>query len=269
MRTARRATHQGDVRIRVLGSVEVERANSLIPLAGQRQRALLAALTMDHGKVVPVDYLIDVLWDQDPPPSARAKIQSHVSALRRALGYGSRAGEGALVTKPSGYVLLAADIQLDLAEFGWLTARGREASAHRRWAEASALFGEALSLWRGPAYADVMSRAVRSAAAALEENRLLAAESKAEADLALGHYEVIVAELSGQLVRHPLRERLRVQLMRALYQLGSRADALALYRAGRRAMIDELGLEPSQELRELHQSILAGHPAPMRKLPDT
>jgi DNA-binding SARP family transcriptional activator len=249
------------VQINVLGPIEVHDGGRTIVLTGQRQRALLAALTLEQGKVVPVDRLVDILWDANPPATARAKIHAHVSALRHALGYSARTGAGPLLTRPPGYALDLRGITLDLVEFGSLTARGRESAVTQAWAGASGLFAQALALWRGQAYADVTSRLISSAAAALEEIRLLAVESKAEADLALGQCQTVVAELSRELVKNPFRERLRLHLMVALYRLGSRADALAVYREGRRAMIEELGLEPGQQLRQLHQSILADLPA--------
>ena len=249
------------MRIGVLGPIQLLDGSRTILLAGQRQRALLAALTLDHGKVVPVDRLVDVLWDAEPPATARAKVQAHVSALRRVLGYGAGPDRGPLLTIPPGYSLTLSGISLDLAEFARLSAQGRQAASVGQWTAASAVFEAALTLWRGPAYADVISHAIRAAAVPLDESRLLAVEAKAEADLELGRNETVVAQLYDQVTRHPLRERLRVQLMLALYQRGSRADALAVYRNGRRAMIDELGLEPSLPLRRLHQRMLADEPA--------
>jgi DNA-binding SARP family transcriptional activator len=125
---------------------------------------------------------------------------------------------------------------------------------------ASELFGAGLVLWRGTAFADVTSPLIRSAATALEERRLLAVEAKAEADLALGHNELVLAELPSWLSAHPLRERLRALLILALYRRGCRADALVLHRTGRQVMIEELGLEPGPQLLRLHQLILAGDP---------
>ncbi len=244
------------MRVRVLGPVEAELDGRLIRLAGQRQRALLAALALDHDKVVPVDRLVDALWDTSPPVTARAKIHAYVSALRQAFGQPTTHPRGPLVTTAPGYVLSCQGAELDLAEFESLTTRARSAGGSGQPDTASEAFASALALWRGPAFADVSSLVIRAAAAALEELRLLAVEAKAEADLSLGRPEVVAAELSAGLVTHPCRERLRGLMMLALYRLGCRADALKLYRDGHRLMVAELGLEPGPELRQLHQRIL-------------
>lgn len=244
------------MRVRVLGPVEAELDGRMIRLAGQRQRALLAALALDHGRVVPVDRLVDTLWDTNPPNRARSKIHSHVSALRQAFGQQAK-DCSPLATATFGYILSRQDVELDLAEFESLTIRARWAAGHGQPDTASQSFGSALALWRGPAFADVSSLVIRAAAAALEDRRLLAVEAKAEADLALGRPDTVAAELSAGLAMNPCRERLRGLLMLAYYRLGCRTDALKLYRDGHRLMVAELGLEPGPELRQLHQRILA------------
>jgi DNA-binding SARP family transcriptional activator len=247
--------------VEVLGPIEVSESGRAIHLAGQRQRALLAALALDHGRVVPVARLVDVLWDCHPPVTARAKVQAHVSSLRQALGQGGRGPGGAIVTRPPGYTLSGAGIHVDLAEFEALRALASAARESGQWALASEQYAAALALWRGPACADVTSSLIRAAAVALEERRIFAVEAKAEADLNLGRNETVAAELATPLAMDPLRERLRALAMQALYRLGCRADALGLYREGRRIMISELGLEPGPQLRSLHQRILADDPA--------
>jgi DNA-binding SARP family transcriptional activator len=127
-------------------------------------------------------------------------------------------------------------------------------------ARAAEGFGTALELWRGPAFADVENATLQAASASLEERRLMALENKAECNLALGRYERVIAEASGQRASRPLRERLRALLMLALYYRGCRTDALAVYRVGRRILVDELGLEPGPELRRLHSAILSESP---------
>ena len=251
--------------IEVLGPIEVTEPGRVIRLAGQRQRALLAALVLDQGRVVSVTRLVDVLWGFDPPATARAKVQAHVSTLRQALG-----AAGVIETRPPGYLLCGRGSQVDLTEFQALRTLAAAAYDAGEWALASQRYAAALALWRGPACADVTSPAIRAAAAALEERRLFAVEAKAEADLALGRCESVAAELAVPLAQHPLRERLRALAMQALYRLGCRADALSLYREGRRVMIAELGLEPGPQLRRLHQGILSDDPAllaPGRDLP--
>jgi DNA-binding SARP family transcriptional activator len=202
-----------------------------------------------------------VLWDASPPATARAKVQTHVSTLRQAIGRDARGSDGPLLTRPPGYALRCDGVELDLAEFEKLTAWAGESAGSGQPAAASGLYADALALWRGSAFADVESPLIRSAAAKLEERRLLAAEAKAEADLTLGQCDRVVAELSPWLAMHPFRERMRAMLMLALYRLGCRADALARYREGRQLMVAELGLEPGPQLRALHQHILADEPA--------
>ncbi len=248
------------MRIGVLGPIQVTADGRTIRLAGQRQRALLAGLTLDLGNVVPVDRLVDILWDLNPPPTARVKVQAHVCAVRQAIGQDSWAASGPLVTRPPGYALCRQGIELDLAEFDALIAQAKAASESRDPAAASELFGAALAIWRGSAFADVRSALIRSAADSIEDRRLLACEAKAEADLALGRSDLVAAELPQWLAPHPFRERMRGMLMLALYRLGCRADALAVYRDGHRLMAAELGLEPGPPLRALHQHILADDP---------
>jgi DNA-binding SARP family transcriptional activator len=254
------------VHVRVLGAIEAASDGQAVRLAGQGQRAVLGALALDHGRPVPVDRLAETIWQSGPPATARTKIQAHVCALRRALGQPARGGCGPLLTTGSGYALCRDCVQLDLAEFDTLAGQGRSALAAGQPGPASRLFADALRLWRGPAFADAVSPALRSAAVPLEERRVLTVEAKAEADLALGRPEVVVAELSSWLVTMPLRELLRGQLMLALYRLGCRADALGIYRAGHRVMIAEAGLEPGPQLRSLHQRLLADDPALMEPL---
>lgn len=244
------------MRVNVLGSVEVIRDGTVIALTG-RQRALLAALAAEYDRVVPVDRLLGVLWNTAPPATARTKLQAHVSALRQAIGQPARQESGPLVTVASGYLLSAAQAEIDLAEFDSLMASAREVHESGHPAVGSDLFARALAIWRGPAFAGVASAALRAAAVPLEERRVLAVEAKAEADLSLGRCAVVAAELPAWLHQLPLRERLRALLMIALYRVGCRAEALQLYREGRQAMVRELGLEPGARLQALHRHILA------------
>lgn len=248
------------MRIEVLGPLQVTADGRTIQLAGQRQRALLAALTLELGNVVSLERLVDVLWDTDPPATARVKVQAHVCALRQAIGPDRPTAGGPLVTRPPGYALGHDGVDLDLAEFDVLTTQAKEASQARQPAAASELYGIALAIWRGPAFADVRSPLIRGAADRLEDRRLLAREAKAEADLALGRSDRVIAELPQWLAAHPFRERMRAMLMLALYRLGCRADALMVYRDGHHLMVAELGLEPGPPLRALHQHILADDP---------
>jgi DNA-binding SARP family transcriptional activator len=245
------------VRVKVLGPMEMAYGGRAVAFAGAGQRALLAMLVLELDRVVPIDRLVDTIWDIRPPTTARNKIQIHVSALRRAIGQSARDRGGPLRTSGTGYMFSSEGVDLDLAEFDAATSAGRAAFKAGRLATASELFAGALALWRGPAFADVASPVIRNAAAGLEERRLLAVEAKAESDLGMGRSETVVAELPVWLASLPMRERMRGLLMTGLYRLGCRADALALYRDGRRIMTTELGLEPSSQLRVLHQRILA------------
>jgi DNA-binding SARP family transcriptional activator len=181
------------VQVRVLGSIEVTRDGQAIRLAGQGQRAVLGALALEPGRPVSVERLAEAIWQFSPPATSRTKIQAHVCALRRSLGQPARGGCGPLLTAGSGYALCRECVQLDLAEFDRLTAKGRRALAAGEPGLAVELFADALALWRGPAFADAVSPALRSAAGPLAERRVLTVEAKAEADLALGCPEVVGA----------------------------------------------------------------------------
>lgn len=252
-----------EMRIHVLGHLEVTHSGAVVRLAGQRQRALLAALVLDIGQIVSVSRLVDVLWGADPPRTARSKLYAHVWALREELDRVAPGSSALLATSSPGYRLASHGVSVDLAEFKELTARGREALNRRDAEVAAELFREALELWRGQPFADVSSSVIAAAAEALSERYLQALEASAEADLALGKCDRVAADLGELLVSHPLRERTRALCMLALYRLGCRADALSLYRAGRQATIAELGLEPGPNLRRLQQQILLDEPALM------
>jgi DNA-binding SARP family transcriptional activator len=165
-----------------------------------------------------------------------------------------------LLTRAPGYVL-ADSVAVDLAEFKELTRRGKVALASGEARPASQCFGAALGLWRGHPFADVSSAYISAAAEGIQELHVLALEAKADADLALGDYDSVVTQVSQWLPSYPLRERLRALCMLAMYRLGCRADALNLYRSGREAIVDALGLEPTAELRTLQQRIIADDPA--------
>ncbi|MFI0479444.1 BTAD domain-containing putative transcriptional regulator [Actinomadura sp. 9N215] len=240
-----------------LGSIEVTSGQREIHLAGQRQRALLSILALDFGRVVPTERIMDAIWNTQPPATARTKLHAHVSALRQTLGQSARDQRGPLITASQGYKLSTNNVELDIAEFFTLTGGGQQAQRAGQYEAASDLYGEALALWRGPAFADVTSAMVRAAAVSLDQHRFLVAESKAEVDLLQNQADMVVRDLSGILASQPLRERSRGLLMKALYSLGCRVEALELYREGHQLMVAELGVEPSAQLRTLHQRILA------------
>jgi predicted ATPase/DNA-binding SARP family transcriptional activator len=225
----------------------------LLPLAGA-QRALLALLLLSANQVVSSDRLIEELWGERSPESGRTALQVRVSQLRKALG-----DAGTLVvTRAPGYVLEVDAEQLDLARFERLVAEADDADPPA----AAAKLREALALWRGPPLADLAYESfAQPAIARLAEVRLVVTEKRIDADLALGRHAEVAAELEALVAEHPLRERMRAQLMLALYRCGRQADALAVYQGARRELVEELGLEPSPPLRELEQSILRQDPS--------
>jgi YVTN family beta-propeller protein len=253
------------MQFRILGSLEVARDGRPVTLGGTRQRAVLAILLLHRQEVVSVDRLVDELWGERPPGTATKTVQVYVSRLRKELG------EGVLLTRGGGYVLDIEPEQLDGARFERLAHEGMGALDRDEVSSARDLFGEALALWRGPALDDLAyEQFAQGEIARLEELRLATLEARIEADLALGRHSELVPELEILVREHPVRERLRAQLILALYRSGRQADALASYRDARRALVEELGLEPSRELKELEQRVLTQDPvldAPARRAP--
>jgi DNA-binding SARP family transcriptional activator len=220
---------------RVLGPLEVREGDQALRLGGRKQRALLALLVLNANRVVSRERLIDELWGDDPPATAVASLQVYVSRLRKVLG------PKVLVTRAPGYVLWVGPGELDLEKFERLRGSGRA--------------GEALALWRGPALAEFSEPFAQVEAARLEGLRLAALEQRIDAELERGLFADSIAELEPLVAEHPHRERFRAQLMLALYRDGRQAEALEAYRQAREAL-DELGIEPSDELRRLERSIL-------------
>ena len=240
----------------MLGPVEVRSGGRPVAIGRGKQRALLALLLLEAGRVVPAERLIDELWGERPPPTAATALQVYVSKLRKALG------GGAIRTSAPGYVLECEPDDLDLRRFERLTADARGADPEH----AARLLREALALWRGSPLADVD---LPVEAARLEELRLAALERRFEAELTLGHGGDLVAELEALVAEHPLREPFRAQLMVALYQAGRQADALDAYRDARRRLLDELGIEPGEQLKATEQAILRHDPSLMTVSPRT
>ena len=237
---------------RILGPLEAYRDGVALATGGPKQRALLALLLLHANEPVSRDVLVDGLWGERPPETAAKALQVYVSQLRRSLGHER------VLTSPGGYELVVAPDGLDLLRFEGLIAQARAAPP----AAAAAKLREALALWRGRALADVADAAFAQAETGrLEELRLAAAEGLVDAELALGHEAELVPELERVVAQNPLRERPRAQLMLALYRSGRQAEALECYQAARRALVDELGVEPSSQLRALHQAILRQDPA--------
>jgi DNA-binding SARP family transcriptional activator len=244
------------VEFRILGPLEVSHGGRPVRIRGAKERALLAILLMHANEVVSVDRLIDELWNDRPPATARKSVQVRIAGLRRALR------DGILSTRGGGYAISLAGDQLDLHRFERLLSEGRELLAGGDARAAAGALGEAISLWRGPALADFAYESfAQLEVARLEELRLAALELRIDAQLALGLPAPVVAELEDLIVAHPLRERLRGQLMLALYRDGRQAEALDVYERTRDQLVAELGIEPGPALRRLQQSILRQDPS--------
>lgn len=249
---------------RILGPLEASRGGRSLRPRGPRQQALLANLLLHANQVVPRSQLIDDLWGDDPPESAAKMVHMYVSELRKLLEPDGAAGDawGMLLTRSPGYMLRIEPDQLDANRFARLIEAGRRALGEARPTEALALLDEALALWRGPPLAEVADRPFAQAEAArLEELRLGAVEDRIEAELALGRDATVVGELEALVGAHPLRERLRRQLMLALYRSGRQAEALEVYKSTRELLINELGIEPSRALHDLERAILRQDPS--------
>src|SRR5215208_2814488 len=240
----------------ILGPLEVRAGDRAVVLGGTKPRGLLAQLLLHANEPVSAERLAVGLWGEDAPADAVKTVQVYIARLRRALG-----DREAVITAGAGYRLRVRPGELDADRFGQLLAAGRDALAVGD-TKAGEVLREALALWRGPPLVELAGMPFAPAEIArLEEQRLEALELRVQADLAAGRHTELVAEL-GRLTReHPLRERLRGQLMLALYRSGRQANALQAYRMARAVLVDELGVEPGEELAELHRAVLAHDPA--------
>src|SRR5262245_43424195 len=237
---------------RILGPLEVVADGAQLSLGGAQQRAVLALLLTRPNEVVSVDRLTHELWAGEPPRTAANTLQYYVSRLRKLLG------ADRIETRPPGYAIRVEPGELDLERFEGLVARGG-AEALR----------DALALWRGPPLAEfAFATFARAEIARLDELRLAALEARIDADLADGRHAAVVGELEALVLEHPLRERLRAQLMLALYRSGRQAEALAAYQDARRALVDELGIEPGAELQRLEKAVLVHDPSLDRVPPE-
>ena len=243
------------MQVRILGPLEVWDDGRVVELGAGRQRALLALLALHSREVMATDRLIDELWGSSPPPTAPKALQNLVSQLRRTLG------PAAIETVPPGYRLPLGARDLDAREFEHLAAEGRR-QLEEDPGRAGRTLREALGLWRGRALADfAYDDFAESEIARLDELRLRATEDRIDADLATGQGAELVTELEPLVSVHPLRDRVRGQLMLALYRSGRQADALEAYRSGRRLLDEELGLAPGAELQRLERAILNHDPS--------
>jgi DNA-binding SARP family transcriptional activator len=232
---------------RILGPLEVSVDDRPVALGGQKLRALLALLLLDAGRVVSTDRILDSLWGEHPPRTAMTSLQNFVSQLRKLLG------PELVETKAPGYRLRIAPAELDLNRFRALVDEARTSPTEERIAR----LNEALALWRGGALADfAFEPFAQNEIARLEELRLGAIEDRIDAELETRLNGAVISELETLLDQHPLRERLRAQLMLALYRSGRQAEALSVYQDVRHALADELGIDPSPTLQNLYSSIL-------------
>jgi len=232
---------------RLLGPLEAVGDDGPLPLGGQKQRAVLALLLLDAGRVVSTDRLVDALWGEEPPRTSATSLQNFISQLRKLLG------PDLLVTRSPGYLLRVDPDALDLDRFTRLVERARRAAPDER----ARLLRAALELWRGEPLAEFRFEPwAQSEVARLAELRLATLEERIEAELEAGRHAELVGELEALVGEHPLRERLRGQQMLALYRSGRQAEALDAYQAARRALVDGLGIDPSPALQRLHASIL-------------
>ncbi len=245
---------------RILGQLEAREGGQVLALGRGKERALLAVLLLSANRSVSVERLLDELWGEAVPETAAKAVQVYVSRLRKALP------PGVVHTTRRGYLVEAPPGSLDLERAETLLEQGRSALAAGRAAEAREKLREALALWRGTALAEFTEPFAHAEGARLEELRLACLEERIDADLALRRESDLVGELEVLIARYPLRERARAQLMLALYRVGRQAEALAVYQDARRVLAEELGIEPSQSLRELQRRILnqdaALEPAP-------
>jgi YVTN family beta-propeller protein len=249
------------MKISLLGAVEASVDGTPIALGGPRQRAVLADLALGVGHVVTPAQLIDDVWGERPPPSAKPTLETYISRLRQILT-SSGSSAVALVTRPGGYLFTAAAPDcIDAFQFRFLAARGDASLARGDVAEARRLVSSAVELWRGQALADIQDAPFAVLAGRrLEEERLAAIETLVESRLAIGQHRDLVPELQTLISGSPYRERFHAQLIVALYRSGRQADALAVFGRARKLLADDLGIEPGRLLRDLHQAVLLQSP---------
>ncbi|MEV6521377.1 BTAD domain-containing putative transcriptional regulator [Longispora sp. NPDC051575] len=241
------------MRFGILGPLRVSDDTRPVVLGARNLRILVATLLCQPNRAVAVDTLLDAIWDSAPPRTAGKNLHVYVHQLRRTIG------ETRVVRHPHGYELVVHDGELDADVFRALVRQGGRAVARDDLRTGQDLLARGLALWRGPALDDLANLAVlRETVVHLTEQRLAAVEDRVDVQLALGSHHDAVAELSALVLEHPLRERLRGQLMLALYRSGRQAEALLRYQDGRRILADELGIEPSPELQRLQLTILRG-----------
>ncbi|RAU94959.1 regulator [Mycobacterium colombiense] len=250
----------------LLGPLEMSVDGTLVPLGTPKQRAVLAMLLMNRNNPVGVDRLITALWDESPPPGARASIHSYVSNLRKLLTGAGADPRTVLVAAPPGYRLNVANDRCDLGRFIAEKAAGVQAAAAGRFEQASQHLSAALAEWRGPVLEDLDGfRFVDAFTTSLVEEKILAHTAQAEAEIACGRAFTVITELEALTAEHPYREQLWAQLMTAYYLADRQSDALAAYRRVQKSLADDLGIDPGQNLRALNDQILRQEPLDVKK----
>ncbi|MEU8385005.1 BTAD domain-containing putative transcriptional regulator, partial [Streptosporangium sp. NPDC048865] len=239
---------------RILGPLEVVVGAQRLDLGAPRQQVVLSCLLLEANRMVTIGRLTDAIYGEDLPSTSRAQVQICISSLRRL--FAANGGPDVIATHPQGYTLRVAEGQLDSQNFEVLLGQARQAREAHHLEEAVKHYRDALALWRGPALDGQESRLVQGAIGKLTERRINANEDCVDLELELGRHHELVGELSELVEEHPLRERLRGQLMLALYRSGRQAEALTVYRRARQTMIDELGIEPNESLQQLEYAIL-------------
>ncbi|KAA1245153.1 FHA domain-containing protein [Mycobacterium simiae] len=245
----------------LLGPLEVSIDGALVPLGTPKQRAVLAMLVINRNRPVGVDALITALWEEWPPPGARASIHSYVSNLRKLLGGAGVDPRAMLAAAPPGYRLSIPENTCDLGRFIAEKTAGVHAAAAGQFEQASRHLSAALREWRGPVLDDLRDfRFVEAFAAALVEDKVLAHTAKAEAEIACGRAAAVIAELEALTVEHPYREPLWAQLITAYYLTDRQSDALGAYRRVKTTLAEDLGIDPGPTLRALNERILRQEP---------
>jgi len=247
------------VEFRILGPLEVVAGAKRLDLGGTRQQIVISALLLGANRVVTMDRLLESIYGEDLPPTARSQAQISISSLRRLF---TRQGCPSVIsTHARGYVIQVSEGQLDSQRFADLVAAAQVARDAGQFDQAVASYRDALRLWRGSALDGIESQLLQAAARRLDEQRVTILENRLALEVELGRHHELVGELAELVQEFPLREGLRGQLMLVLYRCGRAAEALQVYREARRTMIDELGIEPSEQLQQLERAILTSDPA--------
>lgn len=250
----------------LLGPLEMSVDGALVPLGTPKQRAVLAMLLINRNRPVSVESLITAVWEEWPPSGARASIHSYVSNLRKLLSGAGIDPRGRLAAAPPGYRLSIPDNGCDLGRFISEKTAGVHAAASGRFEQACRHLSAALAEWRGPVLEDLRdSQFVETFATALIEDKIIAHTAKAEAEIACGRAVAVISELEALTVEHPYREPLWTQLITAYYLTERQSDALAAYRRVKKALADDLGIDPGQTLRDLNELILRQEPLDAKK----